>query len=435
MKKSMLIKLMCAALSILMVVSLSACKGDKKTSGKSEAGSNVDMSKYKGANIVMFCAADGEDTIKGVLEEAGKKWEEDTGGKVTYIMNSDWNQRYTRLTTLIATGEQLDTYGSTVQDCPNLPFKGLFLPVDEYVEETDYISEYLSKEAYTYNGKVYGFAQKCRSVPIVLLYNKTMFENNGVKTPLEYYEEGNWNWNTFRDLAKEMTMDLDNDGKTDQYGYGSWLYQQFFASSGYKDYIGSDNKLVFGESAFAETLQYIQDMTFKDKSVNGGDWKTAFCDGKVAMGAERSYYVQNLVATGCLDEVDFVPFPQNPNNKSDINYMYWVDGMSVLSNTKNIDAAAIFIKNYYTPAYHNWYEEFKLEDEFWQGGYTEQQQKFIDELVPHASCFPSFGYPDFDSKMRGLITDVTQKGTSVSTAIATHQGILQAIVDDTLKSE
>ena len=45
-----------------------------------------------------------------------------------------------------------------------------------------------------------------------LFYNKTMFENYGLMTPNEYYEMGEWNWETFLDVAEQLSVDFDYDG-------------------------------------------------------------------------------------------------------------------------------------------------------------------------------------------------------------------------------
>jgi ABC-type glycerol-3-phosphate transport system substrate-binding protein len=48
-----------------------------------------------------------------------------------------------------------------------------------------------------------------------IIYNKTLFEAAGVKTPFEHWREGNWNWTQFKKTAKEMTTDS-------QYGFTGW---------------------------------------------------------------------------------------------------------------------------------------------------------------------------------------------------------------------
>ncbi len=434
MKSKKLLRVLCLALClILTAVCFAGCNSEKTSSGgdKGTSANSVDASQFEGVNLIMFCAADEEETIKEVAKAAGDKWEKDTGGKITYVMNPDWNQRYTNLTVKLATGQQLDGYCSTTQDCPTLPLKGLFLPVDEYLEETDYVSKHLSEQAYGFEGKTYGFAQKCRSVPFVILYNKTLFENNGVKTPTEYYEEGNWTWDTFREVAKEMTMDLNNDGQTDQYGFGTWYAHPFLCSAGLADYIDSDGKVTLNNPLFTETMQFLQTLGFEDKSyvTNGG----SFTEGSLAMTAERTYYVQQYKINGLEDEVDFVPFPLSSKNTGDTRYMYWVDGLSILSNTVNADATAFFLKNYWAVAYDEWFENYQFTNEYWDGGYTNEQKEIIEEMTKYSVCMPSQGYPNFTTTVSdGLLKDIVTKGLSASSSIATYSSKLQAIVDDAI---
>ena len=49
-------------------------------------------------------------------------------------------------------------------------------------------------------------------------YNKTMFDEYEVKTPKEYFDEGQWTWENFEKCMIEMTRDKDSDGEVDTYG-------------------------------------------------------------------------------------------------------------------------------------------------------------------------------------------------------------------------
>ena len=54
---------------------------------------------------------------------------------------------------------------------------------------------------------------------IMVYYNKTLFDDYGVKTPKEYFDEGNWTWATLQQCMQEMTMDIDaNNEGMDIYG-------------------------------------------------------------------------------------------------------------------------------------------------------------------------------------------------------------------------
>ena len=59
---------------------------------------------------------------------------------------------------------------------------------------------------------------------VMCYYNKTMFEEYGVKNPKKYFQEGNWTWDTFLQVMERMTQDVDSDGIIDTYGLNgdSW---------------------------------------------------------------------------------------------------------------------------------------------------------------------------------------------------------------------
>ena len=59
---------------------------------------------------------------------------------------------------------------------------------------------------------------------MMVYFNQSLFAKYNVKSPLEYYNEGNWTWENFEKCMTEITRDLDNDGTTDIYGLSgnSW---------------------------------------------------------------------------------------------------------------------------------------------------------------------------------------------------------------------
>ena len=72
-------------------------------------------------------------------------------------------------------------------------------------------------DAQKFKGAAHGFVLPWTGY-WMLYYNKTMFENYGVKTPKEYYMAGEWNWDNYQKCLAEMTKDLDSDGAIDTYG-------------------------------------------------------------------------------------------------------------------------------------------------------------------------------------------------------------------------
>ncbi len=73
-----------------------------------------------------------------------------------------------------------------------------------------------------YKGQSYGVAAPWASGRL-FYYNKTLFEKYGVKSPAEYFMEGNWNWDTYEKCVTDMLRDEDGDGLIDTYGSGSTI--------------------------------------------------------------------------------------------------------------------------------------------------------------------------------------------------------------------
>lgn len=426
---SILSLLLCVA---LMVSVFSGC-GNKNTVKTGAKGNSDDISNYKNVNLVMYTACGGVE-FEAALKVAGDRWNNDTGGKVTFINNGDWNTRYTKLTTLIATGQQVDAYESYYMDCPTLALKNIFLPVDDYLENTDYISVDLSKKGFGFRGKTYGMATTYSYQPCVIVYNKTMFDNSGEKTPLEHYKEGNWTWETFRQTAINMTRDINNDAVTEQYGFGTWLYHLFMSTAGLADYVDDNYALTISNSKFSKAAQFVQQCGFKDKSFVPDiyQWSDYFANSMLAMIGERPSQISVFRERGLTDELDFAPFPQDPDNTSDVKYAAWIEGVSILSNTVNAHATAKFIKNYWTPAMAERLKATLASSKVWNG-YTKEQQALLDKITPNAYCLKSLGITNFESNSRGLWGRICILGESISSVIASMTPVLQADIDNALK--
>ena len=90
-------------------------------------------------------------------------------------------------------------------------------------------------EFFQYNGKQYGLPKDLNTY--VTFYNEDLFKEAGQKTPMEYYQEGNWTWDTYAQLAQALTK-RDGDRVT-QFGsayptIGGWYYSAWIFSNGGK---------------------------------------------------------------------------------------------------------------------------------------------------------------------------------------------------------
>ena len=178
-------------------------------------------------------------------------------------------------------------------------------------------------------------------------YNIDLFEEYGVKTPKEYYLEGNWTWDTLRECAMALTVDLNGDGIPDVYGLRMDSIQALQFSAG-KDFVSINPDGTISNNlkdpAIARAMQFYIDLVVRDKCVyQGGDGRDMFISENIAMifgGAwYRSLFKETLILT---DKVFFVPFPRDPS--ADKYYVYEGFGSeSLAKGAPNPEGAAALL--------------------------------------------------------------------------------------------
>src|SRR5690606_35500786 len=145
---------------------------------------------------------------------------------------------------------------------------GLIADITDAVESSDAIDLdnvwAYGLDSYRFDGTTQGkgaiYALPKDIGPFSFGYNKTMFEEAGIPLP---DPDVPYTWDEFIDVSKQLTTDLDGDGKLDQWGTGlnvTWNLQAFVWSNG-GDWLNEDRtKVTVNEPEFAEALQYFADM-------------------------------------------------------------------------------------------------------------------------------------------------------------------------------
>lgn len=155
-----------------------------------------------------------------------------------------------------------------------------FRRTDTLFNEKDYYE--LPLKAFVYN-ELYGLPISW--TPLVLYYNKNIFDSCGVK-----YPDSSWTWQDFLSAAKRTTKDLNGDGELDQFGYlvstwwtftFNWIWQ-----NGGRILSEDKTKCVMNSPETIGALQFLQDLVWKYKvaptaaQIAGRD---LFTTGKIAM--------------------------------------------------------------------------------------------------------------------------------------------------------
>ncbi len=205
----------------------------------------------------------------------------------------------------------------------------------------------MSERNFGFAGNVYGLYTSSVS-PVVMVVNNDLLERCGVeKTPLEYYNEGLWDWDSFLKVC-EQVCSIDSDGieGRDYTGYYGWDANYLVASNGGEIITLTDDGTVksnFGDIKVQNGLQMVRDMygTYKYTSTKDSNFKS----GKVAMFAEQHYNIAKQINNGG-DGLTFkwsvVPLPRGTNN-DDSYCMGGADSYAVVSSSENAQGAVNYM--------------------------------------------------------------------------------------------
>ncbi len=201
-----------------------------------------------------------------------------------------------------------------------------------------------SIEESLFKGGLYGMAVSPSRGNYMIFYNKEIFEELGVKTPDEYLEEGNWNWDTFTELVPQLTVDNDADGIPEIYGL-SVDNPEFLAFTTGEEFVIVDGDNVINNMRsenVARGINKFVDIVNMDGVSYAGDNRTPFGQGSIAMMQAPVWYRISCHDLIKRDALGLVPTPRDPQADK-----YYIEetfgGMSLPSNAKNPWGAAAYV--------------------------------------------------------------------------------------------
>lgn len=164
---------------------------------------------------------------------------------------------------------------------------------------TDYYDQFADRNASDcveqgwFNGEWYGtFLPYTRMS--MMRYDKKYFEMRGVKSPDEYFMEGNWTWEAFQTVCKEISGDTDGDGTIDTLAYNSWRMDESWARPWIYD--KDENKYICCVGNEENRALYQMAYELRDVLTEEGDKTGAISDGSyLAIG--YSVYCGGIVPT------------------------------------------------------------------------------------------------------------------------------------------
>ncbi len=139
-----------------------------------------------------------------------------------------WSARFDDLANLILGGTAPDFYPAETDTFPSNAIKGMFQPVDDYMDYNDPIWSGTKPYADSYFslGNHHYMIITDISVTHVVAYNRRVIDEWGFEDPAQLYYNNEWTWDEFYDMCTEFS-----DPNEDRYALDGWYYDMALMDS------------------------------------------------------------------------------------------------------------------------------------------------------------------------------------------------------------
>lgn len=307
-----------AALVSAMIFSMMGCLGQgPDTTGKEKTGL---LAAEKGKTLTIMIPghnATSEDPKiwQNTVVKAFKEKYPDV--KVEFVSCS-WENWKVKVLASASSGEPVDVINDSANNNPMFAMRKINQPLQNYINmQNPNLHMETMDTVFKYNGSYY--VATAGSNVCVIYYNKDTFDNEGADDPCDLYEAGNWDFENFIRVAKELTYSS-NDGK--RWGFSTNYPYVFFGANATSALTLDENfkyKLNLTNPNLEHSLELVQDgwYTSKWQGWEGTPWNS-FYNGTCAMIADFQWFEGQILEAKeyglCDFEYDVVPMPRGPNN-------------------------------------------------------------------------------------------------------------------------
>ena len=209
--------------------------------------------------------------------------------KVEFI-GTPMNDIYARLTTMATGGDLPDVFTNSPEFSSQASSLGIVEPLDDLLG-ADYVNgfEKVPLDQARLDGKLQ-FAPFF-TIPTGLLYRKDLFDKAGLEPPKT--------WDEFRTAAKKLTVDTNDDGTPDRYGFamvgsnngsGGSRFIPIMRTFGAKELRQDGDTWVtdFASPEATSAFQLYGDLVNTDKVVPPGPFQTSYAEAVALMASDKT---------------------------------------------------------------------------------------------------------------------------------------------------
>ena len=315
----------------------------------------------------------------------------------------NYADRYDQLGKLVASGDSPDIFQFEITNFPYTAYKGLFQPIDDYVDMDDPIWDNTREamQQFKWGGKNY-CALATVNLDDVMWYRRSVVAEAGMKEPLEYYREGNWTWDTFLNMCD--TWQKTGEGK---YATDGWRVPDKLVLTTGVPIIGIvDGKLQdnFYDADIERCMTNVVDVLYKQNyryprhelngwSINPSAWFSGDILFYVDLTTVYTGDFQGYMKRYKLDPSDLfcVPLPRDPN--ADAYYQSFKnDSYMLVGGSNNTDGFAAWTQCVIATAYDEQTRAIGREQSKANYDYTDELLDWLDELQFGNALTPIFDF-------------------------------------------
>lgn len=304
--------------AIAITASLFTGCGAKSEDKGTQKGSQTTSQQQSKKPVNMQLATWGNDAHKKMYEGMLEKYKEKNPHVSAEVLLIPFNDYQQKMSITKAAGQAPDIAWLSEMMLPQFMETDQLQDITKLTTDKEYDFEDINPGTFDpvkKDGKYYGVAFS--TPPTLLFYNKTLFKEKGLKTPIELFKEEKWNYDEFLKASKAIT-------NKDKGIYGAklvvsdwkaWYINTVDLVWGFGgDVFSADaKKFTFNSPEGEKALQMYIDMMFKDEVHPKPGDQITFESGKLGMYVNTLSYMN--IAKSIKDfEWDIAPLAVGPKN-------------------------------------------------------------------------------------------------------------------------
>lgn len=377
-------------------------------------------------------------------------------GRIFDYTNVVYGERYDKLATAIASGESPDFFPFEILDFPYGVLKGRYEPIDDVVnlDNGKWEGARGMMEQFVLGGKHYCAFYEI-SLNNIMYYRKSIIEDAGLQDPRTLFENGEWTWETFLEMARKFQDSGDNKYVIDGYNPEN----DFMIATGTPMIGIVDSQVVNNlhdpavERAEENMLTVLQreNLRYPRHELNG--WSVnpkGWADGDILFYADGGLWVYESTLSTYekrfgweADEIQVVPFPRDP--QADAHYVTAKqDALMWVKGSNNKDGVAAWLDCLVTTAQDPAVREAGMAQAIENYGWSERNITAIYDWTSLDGSSPLTPIFDFkgglgevsdgsatENPIQSLTNLVYLTGDQSYTELrATHEPAIQAAIDE-----